>query len=575
MSDAHEQGHDALPPDIATLHQQLLQDSAEWATTIPWTGRMERQLARLAAAEYLIPGNNEGKAMEHQTRQSPYTMVVLRRNARWTIVPLVGGVLALALVVTLIGFFQRHASHPTTTSTASPAMAPVYLTWTDSQGNALGALNGANGKVIWRDSIDGLINGLPLGMTLADGMLYLYGGAQDTSVTQSTANKLTKVRANDGRPLWHVPTRDTPDLAPIVADGVVYVTELENPNPFPQSHIEAFSSDGQPLWNYTSQQMRISAAQVRDHTMYLAEIPQDGSALMQIEALNATTGQRIWRSTPLAGLDGASLILGRTTLLTTTTAGMKDPVTHVFTSTGYLYSLDLATGKRLWSFTGGNALQASFDATGATILAMASTDLDFGASPFPDRFPPSTLYALDAQSGTVRWQHATDGFPSSPVVAGGAVYYTCVLSTHSGAPDASSLTALDGQTGRLLWHQIEALPTLPANGISESLVNPPQVVGTAVYALLLSPTNATLVGAYDAASGQQRWSVALGPEPPEASTRGTPHRSGPDILLTTPTGIMTVAGDPVATTTSIRPIDGKVLWTFAPPQNQASLLISG
>ena len=497
-----------------------------------------------------------------------------RPAARWAIVPLIGIVLAGVLIVALNGFF-RHCAASSPASFVRSVGKPVYLTWADQQGDALGARDGANGHLLWRDAIEGIINGAPVGLTLADGTLYLYGAVQGTVSQTLVFNTLTAIRAGDGHVLWHATLPgETPDpyLAPIVANGIIYATQMEQTSGIPTSIISAFRiTDGHKLWEYAPG-LRMTALPVRANTLYLVEGAQTGAPLStQVEAVNATTGQRLWRSALMEG-DGGGAMLGSTSMLVTTTQSQKvisGSGPPVFAATGILHVFDLATGKHLWEVSGGREIQATFDATGTTIFATITNGATYVTQP---RFPPSFVTAYNAQTGTKLWQYTTDGAPSAPVVAGTLVYFTCALSASIASPDASTLTALDAGTGKQQWHVANALPPVANSGYSTGSVTSPQVQQGTVFTFLLSATDETMVNAFDALSGHLRWSVDVGHIDSLGHPIGTQFPEGPESLLVTAGTVYAVAGNERATTV-INAGDGKTLWTFTTKQNTASLIV--
>ncbi len=512
----------------------------------------------------------------------PTRLPLLRRPAaRWTIMPLIGVVLAGVLIVALTGFFQRRAASSATNVVETPSK-PIYLTWADQQGYALGARDGANGHLLWRDPIEGITNGAPLGLTLADGTLYLYGAVRDTVSQAQAGITMTAIRAGDGHVLWHVALANQldSDLAPVVANGNVYATQLQETGNdqtgfVPASVISAFRvTDGHKLWDYAPG-LRVSAMPSRANTLYLVESAQRGAPLStQVEAMNATTGRLIWRSPLMEGEGGPSAMLGSTSMLVTTAQFQKEIAGSggpVFASSGFLHVIDLATGKQLWEVPGGQEIQATFDATGATIYAtLSDNQLNINQS----RFPPSVIAAFDAKTGTKLWQYTADGASSAPVVSGTLVYFTRVLSTNTGSRDANSLTALDAGKGSVQWQKVNALPQVANTGVSSVGVNPPQVLQGAVFTFMLSANDETLVTAFDAQSGHSLWSVDFGQSDKPVYSIGTPHPDGPERLLVTPGVVYAVAG-PSRATTAIRAGDGKTLWTFTTQQNTASLIVGG
>lgn len=156
------------------------------------------------------------------------------------------------------------------------------------------------------------------------------------------------------------------------------------------------------------------------------------------------------------------------------------------TDPGDLYALDTRTGKLVWKFKAPNGLTSavasqgmvyltsdngdiiSLDSrTGArrkarkshkagTLLALADETLYFGG------WHGGNVYAVDAETGDVRWKFATDEPCNSPVVAGGAVYFTC---------EDKKLYAVEAKTGARLW----------ALNMKETHLSNPAVAGGTIY----------------------------------------------------------------------------------------------
>src|SRR5438270_3447652 len=106
----------------------------------------------------------------------------------------------------------------------------------------------------------------------------------------------------------------------------------------------------------------------------------------------------------------------------------------------------------------------------------------------------SNVYALDLQTGAVRWQHifkATNPGPDGVAVAGDRVY---------GATDSLAF-ALSAKTGRLLWQHI----LVAATGRYVDIA--PQVANGIVYVSTIGgpPNGRGTLYALDAATGAQRW----------------------------------------------------------------------
>ena len=102
-----------------------------------------------------------------------------------------------------------------------------------------------------------------------------------------------------------------------------------------------------------------------------------------------------------------------------------------------------------WTYNAGPGIAYSSPAVANGVVYVGSVE------------PDGSLYAINANTGTLRWRYTTgDDFISSPAVANGVVYVGC---------DDHNLYALNASTGTLLWNHtmgyyVESSPTV-ANGV--------------------------------------------------------------------------------------------------------------
>lgn len=169
--------------------------------------------------------------------------------------------------------------------------------------------------------------------------------------------------------------------------------------------------------------------------------------------------------------------------------------------TSYLIALDTATGTERWRFE-----VAGWDVTSPLVLddvvyAFAH-DYDDGGD---------FLHALDAATGEERWRFEPDSGANggiSPAAAEGVVYLV----------DDANLYALDAATGTERWRFQPAVETEIGAGFADNnegdsasesapdIVTTPAVAGGLVYVR----SEAGILHAVDAATGQERWGVEVG-----------------------------------------------------------------
>jgi eukaryotic-like serine/threonine-protein kinase len=149
-----------------------------------------------------------------------------------------------------------------------------------------------------------------------------------------------------------------------------------------------------------------------------------------------------------------------------------------------VYSFDARTCAPIWSADLGSYIQARS-------VAIA------GGMVYVGTYETSTLYALDAATGSIRWTKRLGGpVLSSPVVAQGRV----LVGANNGA-----LYALDAASGRMLWKAWEP-------GAQSAGAPHPSVANGVVYV-----SGGASINAYRATTGKLLWTVPLrGGEAPPA-----------------------------------------------------------
>jgi len=196
-------------------------------------------------------------------------------------------------------------------------------------------------------------------------------------------------------------------------------------------------------------------------------------------ALDALTGAVKWKYAITPALQTTSMI----------SPAVAGGVVYIGSGDSYLYALDAETGALKWSwnnytFSRSYAFPSNSAVSDGVVYLTLAGVLN------------SVLYTLDASAGTMKWKFATNpALPrgasanrmSSPAIAGGVVYLG----------SQGSVYALDAITGALRWnHTIEG-PTVPTPVLFD-----PAVSGGFVY--IGSIADGVL--ALDAATGALRWS---------------------------------------------------------------------
>jgi outer membrane protein assembly factor BamB len=215
-------------------------------------------------------------------------------------------------------------------------------------------------------------------------------------------------------------------------------------------------SSGAERWTFPLAGVYISPAVAGKYVFVRSEADNKGQML----ALDINTGKQLWAFTPKRLSSPDNSYFG---------GHLTSPVVvdgTIFVGAGQeVYALDANTGAVRWTFAAKDYISSS-----ATVSQGHVYISDF-------RY----LYALDQQSGAVVWSHPTTlSIYFSPVVAGQIVLLN----------DGEGLSALDTASGKQLW---------TANIPSQALI-PGAVSGSRVFVKSVSS-----LYALDLASGKQLW----------------------------------------------------------------------
>ena len=265
----------------------------------------------------------------------------------------------------------------------------------------------------------------------------------------SLGHELSAFDATTGTSIWTLDTVDPVESSPAVAGGLVFVLTDTG------ELLAASASTGSIVWSQQVGAGGLIAPPTVDHGV----LYQAGD--QTVNAYEASTGTLLW-SDPIIGAvrSAVSVKNGR-----------------VFVATDEVYSMDAATGAHLWAHL------IRYDNFSESSPAVADKLLYVGSQ------NSATLFALTGGRGTISWQTMLGGgnLDSTPTVAYGLVFVADSL--------LNQIWAVDAQTGALRWSAF-------GGGTHGSLA--------AANGVLYAGTVGGNLFAYDALTGDVLWSYSIG-----------------------------------------------------------------
>ena len=372
----------------------------------------------------------------------------------------------------------------------------------------------------------------------------------------NTANAQTLAQA------WSFGTGDWVTGTPIVADGVVYIGSWDG------KMYALRERDGSVVWSYNASTLPVDRCNTTYGIDSTAALSGGrlffGNGLAQLTALNATTGQLIWRNQLADAAQAFHIWASPLVFDGKIYVGLASHCVNPCV-TGRLVCVDANDGHVLWSF--GTAPEGSLggavwssaavdagrrmiyvgtgnyctgtDLHSSAIIALNAdtgallwrfkrlpagdlNNLDFGASPVlfdisgqPAVAVPSKdghCYALNRATGELIWDtvvtdgNSIGGSIASPAAAFGKIFFGATVQRTTG-----KVVALDQRDGRIVWQSALSAPVLGAAAVAGGVV----FVGGADGAL----------HAFDASTGSQLWSA------PRNSMLGGVSISGTSVFV--------------------------------------------
>lgn len=295
---------------------------------------------------------------------------------------------------------------------SSPAIYKGVLYFGSGDGN-LYALDAKSGRESWRFKTGGALNSNP---AITNDVAYFASRDGFVYAVQTTRR---------GKELWRFKLQTEAPFdqgydyflsSPTIANQVLYIGSGDG-------NVYALKADtGKLIWKYdTGARIRTTPAVIRDSVVV-------GGLNGIVYSISRVNGSLNWKfATRGAGLHFEDVGYDQTSIICS--PAVNDKAVYVGGRDGFLYALDLETGKELW--------RVSHD--GSWVLAAAIDENNVYAA----SGSASIIQAVDLLSGKEKWRFKTQGavYPS-PILVQDVLY---------SADYNGNLFAIDKNTGKLKW----------------------------------------------------------------------------------------------------------------------------
>jgi outer membrane protein assembly factor BamB len=243
---------------------------------------------------------------------------------------------------------------------------------------------------------------------------------------------------------------------PQLADGVLYVGSGDG------SFHAVVAETGKPVWRFEGPENKEPPEEVpwnpRGSNKIRTDAVVDGPRVVfgsfghRLRALDRKTGAEIWQKDLRAEISSSPVLVDGRII-----AGSRG---------GMLYAFDPATGNVLWRMIfWGSAVESTAAPGEGSLFCIGASDL-------------RRVSMIDARDGRVVWRTDVFGLPwARPAVAGKRVFASASGYEPYQMRHVGSFSALDAETGRLLWRW--TLP--PTRSEISGFGAPPVVDGSLVF----------------------------------------------------------------------------------------------
>jgi len=283
-----------------------------------------------------------------------------------------------------------------------------------------------------------------------------------------------------------------------MAAGVVYLTV--------DSTLYALeASTGQEIWRSPEELSVDTAPAVAGSVVYF------GAGREGLVALNAVTGEEQWRFKDEGSVTAAPIVEG--------------DIIYAAGDDGFLFAVGAATGRELRAFPTGRAALSTPAAADGFVYVVGSDSDDPSESQ-----NVAQLIKFDASTGQEVWRFSAEGtYLSPPSIADGVI---SMVGNQPGWVGNSLLYAIDSASGKARWEKNPGLEQNLGNFTNAYFVSEPAIVGDAVYFVVSYGGAYSYLSVINAATGQECWrlNTLLNEAPPTVADGAVYLTGDPDLF---------------------------------------------
>ena len=290
------------------------------------------------------------------------------------------------------------------------------------------------------------------------------------------------MRSSDGQKIWQTSVLNGSSAmglqgSTIISAGSTLFVIVSMPQKSSQKGqvIALDAQSGQVLWKTTLDGANVWRPVAANGNLYM-EVDQ------RVEALDGSSGQRLWSVASDAGYDAGALVVTGNAVYVEQEAYFLPAAQRETYDKAVLRALHLNDGTEIWRREVANTItdhlsslvDVDIQADEQTVYVLRNGHVDESHGVVFGPYPRYTLFALHAQDGSLSWSNQTQRSEEAGRQFSLAFFNRVLYMVGVASPGISTLTAFQSQDGKQLWSwqtPFVLSPFAPPNHIYGSSIN--------------------------------------------------------------------------------------------------------